>query len=107
MGSIPTRADAFRWSFRTANASDIGSPLRSWRSGHQTHRILPSLRLPGGKRHDLSGEIHQDAFSNQGHEMVVWVPSMSSDCREQDIPGVAREDETGPWPSRLSISPSP
>jgi len=38
---------------------------------------------------------------------ILWVPRMSSGYLDQDFPGMAREDETGPWPSRSSTSPSP
>src|ERR1019366_1519926 len=40
-------------------------------------------------------------------EGELWVPRMSSGYRDQDFPGVTREDETGPWPSRFSTLPSP
>jgi len=37
----------------------------------------------------------------------VWVPRMSSKYLDQDFPGMAQQDETGPWPYRFSTSPSP
>jgi len=37
----------------------------------------------------------------------LWVPRMSSGYLEQDFPGMARDDETGTWPSRFSTWPSP
>jgi hypothetical protein len=36
----------------------------------------------------------------------VWVPRLSSGHFEQGFRGMAREDETGPWPSRSSTWPS-
>jgi hypothetical protein len=38
---------------------------------------------------------------------ILWVPSMSSKYPDQDFPGMAQQDETGPWPYRFSTSPSP
>ena len=40
-------------------------------------------------------------------EATLWVLRMSSGYLEQDLPETAEDDETGPWPSRFSTSPSP
>ena len=71
---------------------------------HVTVRGFPTLTETA---HPLCLHVLLRSRKAEFPRWTVWVPRMSSGYFEQDFRGMARDDETGTWPSRFSTSPSP